>query len=82
MLGEKRIISIFNPIDNALITINPKFHYPLRARFQPIGLQAGFLLVELTARREDRLYKLEAKTHFSIFPSFQYSNLVAAHKIL
>jgi hypothetical protein len=35
-------------------------------RFQHVGLQAGFLLVELTARREGRACSLEGG------PSFQY----------
>ncbi len=54
---------IVNPVGGG--TINPTLHYPLRARFQPVGLQAGFLLVELTARREGRLYEPEARTHYS-----------------
>ena len=30
---------------------------PSPSPFQPVGLQAGFLLVESTARREGRLYE-------------------------
>jgi hypothetical protein len=61
-IGFQKDISHFNFIVNPVGggTINPTLHYPLRARFQPVGLQAGFLLVELTARREGRIYEPEA----------------------
>jgi hypothetical protein len=36
------------------------FQHSRRDRFQPGGLHAGFLLVELTARREGRPYGPEA----------------------
>jgi hypothetical protein len=45
-------------------TINPTFHHPFRARFQPVGLTgrlpARRALAEHTARREGRLYEPEA----------------------
>jgi hypothetical protein len=39
-------------------TIYPTLHFPLRARFQPVGLQAGG----------------EARTHCSAIPLFHHSN--------
>ena len=51
-------------------TIYPILQYPLRARFQRVGLQTGFLLVEPTARREGKIYYPEAKTHSSNIPAF------------
>jgi hypothetical protein len=44
------------PWNITVATASSKSSRALRGRFQPVGLLAGFLFVELTARREGMLY--------------------------